>query len=246
MGFLTNIIGAGLAAGASILPVDKGFSASDGSSVVGHDPNDPNYYPNTDNGEDKTNFGDEMKLWKFNKMVEDITMTIEDSLIKPGDTYYPEELYCLGMVYNHRDINDYGKKIMLQKYVDINLMDSVCEYWDVKKSVMEKLIEKCNSDDGKRIASRFLFWALMILIVDDTKQGEHLSLICDFAQVLGISNEEMLDIVNVIAIVYDKAEDSIEFHSNLILKVFNLLLKKHGYMPKGMTEKGISIWMKNS
>lgn len=47
-----------------------------------------------------------------------------------------------------------------------------------------------------------LFWALMVLAVDDTDKEKHLSLICDFARMLEVTDDEMKDLVNVIKRIF--------------------------------------------
>lgn len=50
-----------------------------------------------------------------------------------------------------------------------------------------------------------VFWSLMILAVDDTDKEKHLSTICDFARMLDVSDEEMMDLVNVVKYVFQDA-----------------------------------------
>lgn len=53
----------------------------------------------------------------------------------------------------------------------------------------------------------FLFWALMIITMDES-QNEKLSLICEFANMACITDEELIDMLNVIKVIYGKIEDA--------------------------------------
>lgn len=55
-------------------------------------------------------------------------------------------------------------------------------------------------------ALRFIFWALMILTVDDNDRDEKLTLICDFIKMLDITDEEVSDLINVIKMIYKKTD----------------------------------------
>lgn len=74
-------------------------------------------------------------------------------------------------------------------------------------------------------AYRFIFWAMMVLVVDDTDKEEHLSAICDFARMLRLTDDEVLDIANVIKIVtQDETAEELKNDSvkTIFEKVINL------------------------
>lgn len=79
-----------------------------------------------------------------------------------------------------------------------------------------------------------VFWALMILTVDDSLKDK-LSVICDFSTMMGISGNEICDILTVIEIIYyeegaitNKSDYSI--NSEYIIEAFVLVLAKYGYV----------------
>lgn len=65
-------------------------------------------------------------------------------------------------------------------------------------------IDKWNDNRDSNIDANIciLFWALTVLAVDDTDKEKRLSLICDFARMLKVTDDEMKDIVNVIKCVF--------------------------------------------
>lgn len=73
----------------------------------------------------------------------------------------------------------------------------------------------------------FLFWSLMILTVDESQQDK-LPLICDFARMMNITDEEMMDLVNVIRYIYHKGQAS-AVKSDNVKAVFEDVLKMYDY-----------------
>ena len=235
MGLLSDIFGVG---------VDPRFSAAEPG--VNYEP-DPNAMDNTDydsnpNGLKKTTHSiennkasnidevgeersNDIKMMKFKKMIEDI----EKDIVPIGRSSVlisePEEIYYLALIYDYNALNEYGKFIMRQCDEDINSLCQLYKDDEKKMGVAWKFI-----DEQDEIASRkFVFWAILMLTVDSTNKEEHLSLICDFAMALEISDEEMLDIIKVIQIIYDSAEDEIEFHSKSIPSYFRRLFGGYNY-----------------
>ena len=72
-----------------------------------------------------------------------------------------------------------------------------------------------------------LFWSLMILTVDESQQDK-LPLICDFARMMNITDEEMMDLVNVIRYIYHKGQAS-AVKSDNVKAVFEDVLKMYDY-----------------
>lgn len=72
----------------------------------------------------------------------------------------------------------------------------------------------------------FIFWSLFVLAVDKTDFEEKLSMICDFAKMLQISDEEVMDIVMVIKYIF-REETSPKFVSEDIPEIFGEVLKMY-------------------
>ena len=70
---------------------------------------------------------------------------------------------------------------------------------------------------------------MMILTVDDSDKEERLSFICDLARMLKMSDEEVMDILQVIQVIYHKEGDEVEFLSESIPYYFEDLLSRYGY-----------------
>ena len=72
-----------------------------------------------------------------------------------------------------------------------------------------------------------LFWSLMILTVDQSQQDK-LPLICDFARMMNITDEELRDLVNVIRYIYHEGQAS-AVKSDNVKAVFEDVLKMYDY-----------------
>lgn len=146
----------------------------------------------------------------------------------------------LAIIYDYDKLNGYGKAVM----------DRVCEldenesdYEDFSHRV--EFVEKCKDMEYRMKAAKalvtdlndsvypdreklcFIFWSLMILAVDDTDKEEHLSLICDFAKMLKISDEEMLDIMQIIQAIYHM-EGNFAIKTRNVKLYFEKVIKRYG------------------
>lgn len=111
---------------------------------------------------------------------------------------------CLELIYdNFENMNKYANAIyeyfprgmsyyLVQKSITImNIQDRI----EATNKFVAKNKNNCNT-------VRVLFWALIVLAVDDTDKEKHLSLICDFARMLDVTDDEMKDLVNVIKRIF--------------------------------------------
>ena len=76
---------------------------------------------------------------------------------------------------------------------------SSMDSWEKSKAT-SMFKEKCVQGEYDKCS--FIFWALMVLTVDNTDKEEKLSLICDFSRYLNVSDEEMQNIVKLIQAIY--------------------------------------------
>ena len=66
----------------------------------------------------------------------------------------------------------------------------------------------------------------MILSVDDSMADYHLSRICEFAKIMNVSDDKLLDIAAVIKYIYNDNDNKgeFEFKSSSVKKVFKDLV----------------------
>ena len=131
----------------------------------------------------------DINLGRFEELIENI----KDSFSVESDNIN------LGLIYDRRRLNSYGK-IILDK-VGTDMYEPVCDLnMEEQLKVALTFKEKCQKGECDKYA--FIFWALMVITVDDTGKEEHLSQICDFSRFLEISNEEVVNLIQLIRIVY--------------------------------------------
>ena len=68
----------------------------------------------------------------------------------------------------------------------------------------------------------------MVLTVDKNNYDERLSLICDFARMLRITDDEMMDISYTIKCVYNEVEEEYSFKSDMVPSVLGALFNLYG------------------
>lgn len=134
------------------------------------------------------------------------------------------------LIYDYDQLNDYGKIIL--KHSNLYLSDWDSEYLSVdslkdnraKIDAAKDLVRYLRMDEHKLKGYRFIFWAMMILTVDKRNQEEALSLICDFAKILKISDDEMMDILHVIKYLYYPEMREATFKSDTIPACFSKVM----------------------
>lgn len=162
----------------------------------------------------------------------------------------------LAVIYDYDKLNAYGKIIMEQVCemdkdetkdyeedyeedyeVFLHQKEFVenCKDMEYRMKAAKALVVKLNEEDngktinfGKPKKISFIFWSLMILAVDDVDKEEHLSLICDFAKMLKISDEEMMDIVQVIRVIYHIEKSNLKLQTDIAITEFRKVMRRYG------------------
>lgn len=138
--------------------------------------------------------------------------------VRLGSTYHSFQEY-LTAIYDYDSLNSYGKIIMKQ-----SKEPKLDAYKDIQEKVerIKRLLLQNIGDPSNRF--RVVFWAMMILTVDDTDKEGHLSLVCDLARMLEVSDEDVMDILHVIQVIYHQNEEGIKFHSEYMKDIFSKLM----------------------
>lgn len=138
----------------------------------------------------------------------------------------------LQFIYEYNKCNIYAKIIMcISKYSFGTLNarnDAYCNMFrDENKSIenAQKLARFCKKSTNKKDWYKFIFWSLMILTVDKTDATEHLSLVCDFAAIFHITEDEFEDILRIVKIIYSRKEPH-DFITENVPNIFENILKK--------------------
>ena len=150
----------------------------------------------------------------------------------------------LALIYDYGKCNDYAKVIMDKSTLVFNTSyDRTTDLWkrdypsynefefmDAKTRIeaSKKFLQLCRNTENTNEGYKFIFWALMILTVDKTDAEEHLALICDFAKMLRITEDEFEDIIQTVKIVYNELTTEYTFKSDSIPLVLGSLFNLYG------------------
>lgn len=183
----------------------------------------------------------DMRMAKYETLIEDINsnikkfagffgllgrMSVLSGSSSTGNT-------ALALIYDYDKCNDYAKVIMDKSTLFFNSSDDKStdlwkkayptyeDFKDAKKRIeaSKKLVQLCRTTANSTEGYKFIFWALMILTVDKADAEEHLALICDFAKMLGITEDEFEDIIQTVKIIYNEVTTEYVFKSENIPSV---------------------------
>lgn len=121
----------------------------------------------------------------------------------------------LALVFNYDELNQYGKDIVTYSRLQIREHNDTKDAWwkkypNIRNSVDEiyknkaakSLVNFCQNTTNEKAAYKFIFWTLMVLAVDNRNLVEHLFLICAFAYMLKITEDEMKDMLVIIKALF--------------------------------------------
>lgn len=182
-----------------------------------------------------------MRMAKYETMIEDINSNIK----RIGNIF--EEMEdgntALALIYDYEKCNEYAKVIMdkstlrfpglTNKFADKwkEAYPTYDEFKDPKRRIeaSKELVQLCRYDtESVGEGYKFIFWALMILTVEKTDAEEHLALICDFAKMLRITEDEFEDIIQCIKIVYNEVTTEYVFKSETVPSILGDLFDMYG------------------
>lgn len=187
------------------------------------------------------------KLEQFENFIDNIKENVRiyssmmdciNKSFKKSSSGYEVKNTALGLIFDYDLCNEYAKIIIDKTDIEISYGISGRRelweerYYNIKKfkkleervRVAKSLIKYCEYTESKREKYMFIFWSLLILTVDKNRVEEHLSLICDFAKLLNITNDEFEDIIYVIKNIYNDGDGKYIFKTELIPDIFNAIL----------------------
>lgn len=175
----------------------------------------------------------DMRMVKYETLIEDINSNIK------GRSVFFEELKmgntALALIYDYEKCNEYAKVIMDKSTLRYNNRWKIDyptydEFKDPKIRIRasKELVQLCRDSENTGEGYKFIFWALMILTVDKTDAEEHLALICDFAKMLRITEDEFEDIIQSIKIVYNEVTTEYVFKSETVPSILGNLFGMYG------------------
>ena len=148
----------------------------------------------------------------------------------------------LALIFDYDKLNIYGKTIidlsrpLLLKFRSKGENTSWSrEYSDIsqfksnryKIEAAKDFLTYCNEEGNREETYKFIFWAMMVLTVDKTNSEEHLSLICDFARMFKITDDEIEDILKVIKVIYHEEKSDVKLKTETVQNIFSGVLALH-------------------
>ena len=194
----------------------------------------------------------DMRMAKYETLIEDIDSNIRRKRIEETwNSDFVEEMKmkyssigntALALIYDYEKCNEYAKVIMDKSTLLFpDFRDDITDVWkeayptydkfkDPKRRIeaSKKLVRLCRDSENTGEGYKFIFWALMILTVDKTDAEEHLALICDFAKMLRITEDEFEDIIQCIKIVYNEVTTEYVFKSETVPAILGSLFDMYG------------------
>ena len=186
---------------------------------------------------------DDVRIAKFETLIEDIGSAINKSRritglwgLRSGNNT------ALALIFEYNKCNEYAKAIMDKSTLSLNTSsDNYEDVWrnrypsyesfsDAKDKITaaKDFVKYCRQSYNVTEGYKFIFWALLVLSVDKSEAEEHLSLICDFAQMLHISDAEFEDVIQTVKIIYNKVETEYIFKSENIPSILGSLFNLYG------------------
>lgn len=196
-----------------------------------------------------------VRIAKFETLIEDIDSAIKSSKHSVGSVILSAffntggnfssgsaKNTALALIFEYNKCNEYARAIMDKSTLSINISsDNYEDVWrkrypsyesfgDVKGKLIaaRDFVKYCRQSNNVSEGYKFIFWALMILTVDKSNAEEYLSLICDFAQMLNISDVEFEDIIQTVKVIYNEVERDYVFKSEMIPSIFGSLFNLYG------------------
>lgn len=138
----------------------------------------------------------------------------------------------LALIFDYDKLNEYGKFIMKNSFLELRISEpgelrnfKVLKDNSKKIKAAKYLIKDCQKEYNSKNAYKFIFWAMMVLAVDQTNSEEYLSIICDYSRLLKISDDEMEDLFAVVRCIFNDKEEPI-FKSKIVPEIFKKALEK--------------------
>ena len=196
----------------------------------------------------------EVRLAKFETLSEDINKAIEKQhdLAKTGIFFAVRvgswirenhQNVELSLIFDYDTCNEYAKIIIDKSELEIEHGDNYLkkDQWKVRYPDIASLsdtktkidaaklfVQYCRESQNISEGYKFIFWSLLILTVDKNNAQEYLSLICDFAKMLRITNEEFEDIIYAIKCIYNEVNKEYIFKSESVPAVLGGIFNLYG------------------
>ena len=149
----------------------------------------------------------------------------------------------LDFIFNRDKVNEFAQCIMSKATFELKRKDdysySYVNPWEkvygmkvlndakIRIEAAKEFVKCCREEQNGAEGYKLIFWSLMILTVDDSNGTEKLSLICDLAKMLKITDDELMDIIYVIKNIYNECDCDYKIKTDTILTIFGSVLNMY-------------------
>lgn len=187
--------------------------------------------------EKPANMNDEIQLMKFEKLVSDIQYLLAlNCNARVNSCFFNVEKYegmnsVLSLLFDKG--NRFSMKLISQTSSGLNFDIDGIEWQLCISSTEEKLkstkiiVDACRQEDNIANHYLFIFWSLMILAVDKNQGEGKLSLVCDFAKLVEITDDEMEDLVLVVKLVLKQDISGLSLKTETVKNRFEHVIAKY-------------------
>lgn len=153
--------------------------------------------------------------------------------LRTGDGVYLENPF-LGVIFDYEKLNTPGKMIMGQAglssttyYPFLTIDPARLKDFNTRITATRELITDLIKHPTTGVS--YIFWALLILTVDHNDYEQHLSEICNLADIIGMHEIVILDLMDIINAIYRRvAPEKVKLRSYTTNYVFQNVLGMYG------------------
>lgn len=135
----------------------------------------------------------------------------------------------LRLFIDSKKTNEYSKVILNNAKFKL---DEWAEYtsgrslMDLKENILmtKKLIEILRNPTNKRESLNFIFWLLFISTVDNADYDEKISTIADLSYMIGLSDEVIKDLTNVVKVVLGDEDSKVKITTEEVYQNFCMII----------------------
>lgn len=166
----------------------------------------------------------EMKLVKFETMIRELVSKINYSSIYGAMFRYTYRSNPLTMIFGDEFQNEYAK-LVIQEYGKIRISNATELQFEDIKGLLEAGKKFSNGDANSNVGAQVVFFGLVLMGIDNDSYSEKLSVLSDFAYVVGFDEDMMRDYLYAVKAILSaekidlekmKSNNSTKFFANLV------------------------------
>lgn len=177
--------------------------------------------------DNKEYIDDGISLTKFKMIIE----KINTSLVKSEERNVTDIKKALQWIYDYPSCNKYARCILdmaeVKTKADLYNLNKFADIEGSFDSRVKGFVNCCNQSNGRKTGYIFIFWSLLILAIDKTDAEKHLSVICNFCVMFGITETEFEDLIHVVKEILHEETIGYRYKSEAVQSIFGSLINQN-------------------